>query len=54
MLMLGVAGHVRVDQAHEKAIAVLHLLRGLSRAQQRRVLERAMGLLEKAMVLLER
>ena len=29
-----------VDQAHERAIGVLHTLRGLSRAQQRRVLDR--------------
>ena len=34
------------DQAHEKAIGVLHLLRGLTRAQQLRVLERAATLID--------
>ena len=35
------------DQAHERAIAVLHVLRGLTRVQQRRVLARALALLER-------
>ncbi len=35
------------DQAPERAIGGLHLLRGLTRAQQRRVLERVMALLER-------
>ena len=34
------------DQAHEKAIGVLHLLRWLTRAQQLRVLERAATLID--------
>ena len=35
------------DRLHERAVAVLYTLRGLSRSEQRRVLERAMGLLER-------